>query len=128
MDSSERGRTGLSLGIALRRILSSVGVPVFPVVSMAEVTLPYIVYCRTSMEDTEVKGFRGSRRYGVSLLCFAQTYDGSLELAEAADAAMSAAAGDYDGIAVRGIVPSDAVEGYNGDAYYQELKYRILTN
>lgn len=128
MDLSERGRTGLSLGIAIRRILSSVGVPVFPVVSMAEVTLPYIVYCRQSMEDNDVKGFRGSRKYVVSLLCFSETYDGSLELAEAADAAMSAAAGEYDGIVLRGIVPADASEGYNGDAYYQELKYRILTN
>lgn len=128
MDLSERKRTGLSIGIAIRQIMSALGVPVFPVVSMEDVSLPYVVYYRGSMQDTGVKGFGGSRTYTVRLLCFASTYDGSLEIAEAADALMADAAGEYDGVVVRGVMPSDASEGYNGNAYYQELTYRILTN
>ncbi|MGM9687521.1 MAG: DUF3168 domain-containing protein [Alloprevotella sp.] len=122
--------SSLSAGLVVRGLLcSDAGVrgiarKVFPVV-VGEARLPYVAYRRVGLEQDAVKGSAGSDAVRVEVLCFAESYEGSLELAEAVRRVLDGARGVRDGLVMRSCVLVDAEEGYEGDAFVQSLTFRI---
>ena len=98
---------------------------VFPVVAdTAE--LPYIVYRRMQFEQSPVKGQRGADTVGIEVICYTEHYTEGVELAEAVrDALDGAQAKTDDGLTMRSCFMSDAEEGWQDDAYLQQLVFTI---
>lgn len=123
--------TALSAGVVLHRILSSSPsmagkvTKVFPVVTDKAV-LPYISYRRVSLEHTAVKtGTPGADTAIVEVLCFAATYAGSVELAEAVIECLSYTQRTVSGVRLRSCTLVDSEETYEDEAYIQVLKFSI---
>lgn len=131
--------TGLSVGLAVYAILSDRGIQAYPVVAMPSaamggIQLPYVVYTLTGVSTRADKAAPGPRSVTVVLTCYGGNYNAALELAELVNGLMAEADDPtkhpmaYSGLEVRGMQLEDASDGYDGDAYYISLTYRILTN
>ena len=89
-------KSSLSAGEIIRAILiedSEVmarAKKVFPVVEDSA-ELPYIVYRRTQLVQTPVKGQRGADTVGIEILCYTAGYTEGVELAEAVRDALDGA-------------------------------------
>lgn len=105
---------------------------VFPVVT-DNATLPYIAYRRTGISRTPVKG-GGADTVSMEVGCFADTYAGSVELAEAVRELLDGAQHvvvDSDGggtMVLRSCFLSDGNETYEGDAFCQTLIFDMKLN
>ena len=131
--------TGLSVGLAVFAVLRDRGIQAFPVVAMPSaaaggVQLPYVVYSLSGMSTRADKAMPGPRSVSVVLACYGADYDAALEQAEVVNGLMHGVTDSsvwpavYSGLEVRGIQLEDASDGYDGDAYYVSLTYKILTN
>jgi len=122
--------TSLSIGLLIYDVLSKdeglSGIPIYPVLSPSEETLPYIIYRRTSTTDGAVKS---STRETVSFEvdCYADKYESVVNLAEKARAAFSVGNFVYtDGgetLHAEFIQLTDASEDYNSEAYSIALRF-----
>ncbi len=128
-------RTGLSVGIAIYSFLLDRGLPAYPVVAMpsangVQLQLPYVVYSLAGVTTRADKTLPGPRSVTVVLTCYGSGYDEALEVAEVANDMLSQRFEDaeFEGMVIRGIQLENASDGYDGDAYYFALTYRILTN
>lgn len=123
-------KTSLSAGIIIRELLTqdadvaAITNHVFPVVTDTA-KLPYICYRRTSLESVPVKGSVGSNTVAVEVLCYADDYDQSLELAEAVSAALNNRQAQVDDLVMRSCVLTDSEEGWQDDAYVQQLIFTV---
>lgn len=98
---------------------------IYPVVSDDQL-LPYIVYRRVSLEQLPVKGHApGSDATVVEVICFSQTYAGSVMLAEDVRQALEGRSWKGEGITLRSCFLSDSEEFYEGDAWAQRLLFQI---
>lgn len=122
----------LSAGEIIRKILSqdeavkALGTTkVYPLV-VSEAVLPYVVYYRTGMSRTAVKGLAGADTVAMDVMCFAADYTASVELAEAVREALDGVNyADDDGYVMRSCQLVDSSESYNGEAYVQTLSFEI---
>lgn len=128
-------RTGLSVGIAIYNFLLDRALPAYPVVAMpsangAQLQLPYVVYSLAGVTTRADKTLPGPCSVTVVLTCYGSGYDEALEVAEVANDMLSQRFEDaeFEGMVIRGIQLENASDGYDGDAYYFALTYRILTN
>lgn len=122
----------LSAGKILRAILledegvCAITRKIFPVV-LDSATLPYIFYRRTAL--LPVPNSNGSADTAqIELLCCAESYEQSLELAEAVRAALNGVQGRLDGMTMRSCWLSDSEETLDGDAFAQSLIFTVRIN
>ena len=98
---------------------------VFPVVTDTAV-LPYILYRRAAMEQNQTKaGYPGADTVVIEVVCYTEKYADGIELAEAVRAALDGKQGEKDGVVMRSCMLSDSEEGYDSDAYAQQLVFRV---
>ena len=97
---------------------------VFPVVEDSA-ELPYIVYRRTQLVQTPVKGQRGADTVGIEILCYTAGYTEGVELAEAVRDALDGVQGAQDGLVMRSCYLEDSEEAWQADAYIQQLVFNV---
>lgn len=98
---------------------------VFPVATDTAV-LPYILYRRASMEQNPTKaGYPGADTVAIEVVCYTEKYADGVELAEAVRAALDGKQGEKDGLVMRSCILTDSEEGYDSDAYAQQLIFNI---
>ena len=98
---------------------------VFPVATDTAV-LPYILYRRASMEQNPTKaGYPGADTVAIEVVCYTEKYADGVELAEAVRAALDGKQGEKDGLVIRSCILTDSEEGYDSDAYAQQLVFNI---
>lgn len=123
-------KTSISSGIIVGKILmedpevSSMVTKVFPVV-VDEATLPYVAYRCVATEVTDTKCSGSPDTAVIEVGCFAATYGESVRLAESVRAALDMKTAEADGIRMRKSQFSGRKEGSEGDAYVQNLVFRV---
>ena len=123
-------KTSLSAGEIIRGILlndAEVAArvnKVFPVVEDSA-ELPYIVYRRSQLEQAPTKGGRGADSVSIEVVCYTSHYTEGVELAEAVRAALDGAHGESGGLVMRSCYLTDSEEGWQDDAYIQQLMFNV---
>lgn len=97
---------------------------VFPIV-VDQAKLPYIVYRRTQLEQAPNKNHGGADTIGIEIICYAEQYLESVELAEAVRAALDGKQAEIDGLAMRSCYLVDSEEGWQDDAFMQQLVFNV---
>ena len=119
-------KSSLSAGEIIRAVLvedpevAARTTKVYPVVA-DEAKLPYIVYRRTQLEQDATKGRRGADTVGIEVICYTEQYTPGVELAEAVRDALDGKQATVDGLVMRSCYLSDSEEGWQDDAYVQQL-------
>ncbi len=126
-----QSKTSLSAGSIIRDLLlkdpevKKRTNKVFPVVTDTAV-LPYILYRRAALEQNPTKaGYPGADTVVIEVACYTEKYAEGIELAEAVRAALDGKQGEKDGVVMRSCTLSDSEEGYDSDAYAQQLVFRV---
>lgn len=123
-------KTSLSAGSLIREILLNDPEvakrvnKIFPIAT-SEARLPYILYRRSAMSQDLVKRGRGADTVDIELICYTEKYIDGLELAEAVRAALDGKQYSKDGMEMRSCVLTDSEEGYDSDAFAQQLLFQI---
>ena len=123
-------KTSLSAGLIINDILTAdAGVAaitqkIIPVIT-DEARLPYVIYRRSGLEQQPTKGMRPNDTADVEIICCAESYKASIELAEAVRAALDCKQAESNGMVMRSCIMTDASEGYQDDAYVQNLLFTI---
>lgn len=119
-------KSSLSAGEIIRAVLtedpevSRRAGDVYPVVE-DRADLPYIVYRRAGLEQTPVKGQRGSDTVLMEILCFTKGYTEGVELAEAVRDALDGVQAEHEDLVIRSCTLTDSEENWYDDAYVQQL-------
>lgn len=123
-------KSSLSAGEIIRAVLvedpevAARTTKVYPVVA-DEAKLPYIVYRRTQLEQDATKGCRGADTVGIEVICYTEQYTPGVELAEAVRDALDGKQAEVDGLVMRSCYLSDSEEGWQDDAYVQQLVFTV---
>ena len=122
-------KTSLSAGAIIRAVLlespevASRTNKIFPVVTDSA-TLPYILYRRAALEPKLQKsGQPGADEIQIEVICFAERYSESVELAEAVRAALDMVDAKHEGMHLRSCYLLDSEELFQDDAYVQHLVF-----
>lgn len=124
-------KSTLSVGALIRAVLlkhpavSSQTRIVAPLVVPAETELPYIVYRRAGYSQTAVKRGRGSETIAMEFMCVADSYAGSLALAEALREALDGLYVEDDELAITSSTFVGGSEIVDGEAVVQLLAFDI---
>lgn len=98
---------------------------IYPVV-ISSAELPYIVYRRVEMEVNPTKaGQPGADTLQFEILCYTAKYGDSVELAEAVRGALDCVSAEQGGLNMRGCYLCGGGEGFENDAYYQQLIFNV---
>lgn len=126
-DMAASNRTSLSAGSIVRKILlasndvSKKTTKIYPVVTDKAV-LPYLLYRRSALQHNAVKGGgQGADTAQIDVICYTNGYEEGLDLAEAVRAALEYAQTSE----MRGCTLVDAEEGWEDDAYFQQLVFNV---
>lgn len=123
-------KSSLSAGEIIRAVLvedpevAARTTKVYPVVA-DEAKLPYVVYRRTQLEQDATKSRRGADTIGIEVLCYTEQYTPGVELAEAVRDALDGKQAEVDGLVMRSCHLSDSEEGWQDDAYVQQLVFTV---
>ena len=123
-------KTSLSAGEVIHYILTNDAEvmqrarKVFPVAAF-DAMLPYIVYSRTSLDQTVNKGTTPADMVAVEVLCFTEQYTDGVLLAEAVRAALDGARAEVDGVVMRSCYLADSEEAWGDDAFVQRLIFNV---
>lgn len=124
-------KTSLSAGLIIRKILmESEAVTqktkqIFPIV-IDQAILPYILYRRVSIEHNPTKsGQPGADTVQMEVNVYTAAYIEGVELAESVRAALDYAQGEAPGLRMRGCILTRAEEGWEDDAFVQNLTFTI---
>lgn len=124
-------KTSLSAGAVIRNILLSDkevkkrANKVFPIV-IDKAQLPYILYRRASLQHNPTKsGLPGADTVTMEVVCYTARYAEGVELAEAVRAALDYSQSEYDGVTMRSCMLTDSEEGYEDDAFLQQLIFQV---
>ena len=124
-------KTSLSSGSIIRDILLSDEEvkkrtnKVFPIV-IDQAQLPYILYRRAALAHNPTKqGMPGADTVTMEVVCYTAKYAEGVELAEAVRQALDYASGEHDGVKMRSCTLADSEEGYEDDAFVQQLVYHV---
>lgn len=130
--------TSLSAGLLIYDILHSdsgvaaITSKVYPVVAEQGATLPYVCYRRGGMVQDAAKNRPGADTCQIEVVCFASSYAGSIQLAEAVRAAMDNAQASYtasnETLTARSIMLIDSAEDWADDAFAQQLVFAVKIN
>lgn len=124
-------KTSLSAGAIIRSILLADEEvkkrtnKVFPIV-IDKAQLPYILYRRASLQHNPVKErMPGADTVTMEVVCYTAKYADGVELAEAVRAALDHASAELDGVVMRSCSLADSEEGYEDDAFVQQLVFQV---
>lgn len=124
-------KTSLSAGAIIRNILLSDEEvknrtkKVFPIV-IDKAQLPYILYRRAALQHNPTKaGLPGADTVTMEVVCYTAQYAEGVELAEAVRAALDYSQGESGGIRMRSCMLTDSEEGYEDDAFLQQLVFQV---
>lgn len=124
-------KTSLSAGAVIRDILLSNEEvkrrtnKVFPIV-IDNAQLPYILYRRAALAHNPTKqGMPGADTVTMEVVCYTAQYAEGVELAEAVRHALDYASGERDGVVMRSCTLADSEEGYEDDAFVQQLIFQV---
>lgn len=123
-------KSSLSAGEIIRAVLvedpevATRTTKVYPVVA-DEAKLPYIVYRRTQLEQDATKGRRGADTVGIEVICYTEQYTPGVELAEAVRDALDGKQATVDGLVMRSCHLTDSEEGWQDDAFMQQLVFTV---
>ncbi len=123
-------RTSLSAGVIIGKILaedpeiSSKVTKVFPV-GVNEATLPYVIYRCCKAEVMPVKSPGAPDNTNIEVMCLAESYGESVELAEAVRAALDFRKGEHNGLKMRKCSFVDREETYDSNAFIQALLFSV---
>ena len=124
-------KSSLSAGEIIRAVLladpevKSRTNKIFPVIADSA-ELPYIVYRRSEMEVAPIKaGLSGADTLQMEILCYASRYGDSVELAEAVRGALDLKPAEHAGLSMRGCYLAGGEEGFENDAFFQQLIFNI---
>ena len=123
--------TSLSAGAIIRDILLSDEEvkrrvnKVFPIV-IDKAQLPYILYRRAAHKHDPTKArMPGADTVTMEVVCYTAKYAEGVELAEAVRAALDYATGEREGMVMRICTLADSEEGYEDDAFVQQLVFQV---
>ncbi len=126
-----QSKTSLSAGAVIRGILLSNEEvkrrtnKVFPIV-IDNAQLPYILYRRAALAHNPTKqGMPGADTVTMEVVCYTAQYAEGVELAEAVRRALDYASGERDGVVMRSCTLTDSEEGYEDDAFVQQLIFQV---
>ena len=124
-------KSSLSAGAIIRAVLladpevASRTNKIFPIVSSSS-ELPYIVYRRAELAANPQKsGQLGSDTIQMEVTCYTAKYAEGVELAEAVRNALDYESSEHDGLTMRGCYLAAGEEGYQDDAFVQQLIFSI---
>lgn len=124
-------KTSLSAGAVIRDLLLANKEvkrrtnSVFPIV-IDKAQLPYILYRRAALQHNPTKaGAPGADTVSMEVVCYTAQYAEGVELAEAVRAALDYAPGEREGVIMRSCTLVDSEEGYEDDAYVQQLVFQV---
>lgn len=124
-------KTSLSAGAVIRDILLANKEvkrrtnSVFPIV-IDKAQLPYILYRRAALLHNPTKaGAPGADTVSMEVVCYTAQYAEGVELAEAVRAALDYTHGEREGVIMRSCALVDSEEGYEDDAYVQQLVFQV---
>lgn len=124
-------KTSLSAGAIIRDILLSDEEvkrrvnKVFPIV-IDKAQLPYILYRRAALKHDPTKArMSGADTVTMEVVCYTAKYAEGVELAEAVRAALDYATGEREGMVMRICTLADSEEGYEDDAFVQQLVFQV---
>lgn len=124
-------KTSLSVGAVIRDLLikdeavRGFTEKVFPVATDSA-NLPYILYRRADFQHNPVKaGGPGADTVVIEVVCYADSYAKSIEMAEAVRAALDYKQGEKDGLIMRSCTLTGSEEGWADDAFAQQLDFTI---
>lgn len=119
-------RTSLSAGLIIKGMLEAAGVEAraFPIATQ-EAELPYIVYQRVAAEAVPAKGIASADTATVEVTAWAETVMESVDLAEAARRALDGRSFSRDGLHCRRCLLADSCEGWEADAYFQRMTFKM---
>ncbi|MCD8265557.1 MAG: DUF3168 domain-containing protein [Prevotellaceae bacterium] len=123
----------LSAGEILRNVLASdegvsaVTSKIFPVVVEDAAVLPYIAYSRQGLDSQAVKTGRPADTAQIEVACYAASYAGSVDLAEAVRDALEGLQTEPDGngFRIRSCHLTDATENIGDGCYVQYLTFTV---
>jgi hypothetical protein len=126
-------KTSFHAGEVIRALLladedvTAITTRIFPIVA-DEATLPYIVY-RRSETVADITKSKDSDTTTISIDCLAETYQQSVELAEAVRRMLNESRYDGEDLKMRScaFIGSDG-EDWQDDAFIQNLKFRLKIN
>ncbi len=126
-----QSKTSLSAGAIIRNILlSDEDVKlrtnkIFPI-AIDSAQLPYILYRRAALQHNPIKEHQpGADTVTMEVVCYTAKYAEGVELAEAVRAALDHSQGELDGVQMRSCTLSDSEEGYEDDAFLQQLIFQV---
>lgn len=124
-------KTSLSAGAVIRGILLSNKEvakrtnKVFPI-AIDKAQLPYILYRRAALQHNPTKaGMPGADTVTMEVVCYTAQYAEGVELAEAVRAALDYAQSESEGVRMRSCILADSEEGYEDDAFVQQLVFQV---
>lgn len=124
-------KTSLSAGAIIRSILLSDEEvkkrtnKVFPIV-IDKAQLPYILYRRAALQHNPTKaGMPGADTVTMEVVCYTAQYAEGVELAESVRAALDYNQGENAGLRMRSCMLTDSEEGYEDDAFLQQLVFQV---
>lgn len=124
-------KTILSAGEIIHAILSeapevkAITSTILPVYNESELTLPYIIYQRNSIEPKPVKTSPGAESAEIEVSCYTESYGQSVELAEAVKEALDGVSATTDTMTMRSCQLVDGGESWADGAYIQTLIFNI---
>ena len=101
---------------------------IFPLVSEAETTFPFLIYRRKSILQHNTKDKLYSESADVEIIIASEKYNESVVLAEMVKEVLEKYKGINNSIDVDKIEVIDAYEEFANDAYLQNLVIKINTN
>ncbi len=126
-----QNKSSLSAGAVIRSILlSNEDVKkrtnkVFPI-AIDKAVLPYILYRRAALQHNPSKaGLPGADTVTMEVVCYTAKYAEGVELAEAVRAALDYSQAERDGVVMRSCMLTDSEEGYEDDAFLQQLVFQV---
>lgn len=99
---------------------------VFPVVADVEVNYPFVAYMRTGINADYTKDGQSCDTVTVNIVCVADNYTASVDLANAVRAALDGKRYADDSVNIRQIKMDGATENFLDDAFVQELTFEII--
>lgn len=118
----------LLTGIALNDLLKPLGLPVYPCISPADETLPYIIYRRSALDPLQVKTGHPTVKTTHRVAVYSATYTQSANLAaDVVTRLNSLNPQTLHPYGIRRILLINAEEGYDNDAFYQLLTFETTT-
>lgn len=102
-----------------------VGTKIYPLVAPQDTLVPFVLYERNYQNEYNHDSYRSSSVFTITVI--ADTYSGSVDVAEAVNTAVNNYSGEVLGIRVLKILNTSGSEAYAEGLYIQKIEYQVQT-